>query len=101
MGFFSVRATQKLNCYQTGILRDLFHKGYLYISKLIELYVRPTINYIPLVQNLCRMWSNFSGKSFEERKQEIFIFNPNLIFEPFKANSDWANLSRSSAARRS
>ena len=29
-------------------LRDLFDKGYLYISKLIELYVRRTLNYSPL-----------------------------------------------------
>ena len=90
MGVFWVRAALNLNSYQTGILRDLFDKGYLYISKLIELYVRRTINYILLVQNLCRMSSNFSAKSFEVRKQEIFMFNPNLIFEPFKANSDWA-----------
>ena len=31
-----------------SILRDLFDKGYLYISKLIELYVRRTLNYSPL-----------------------------------------------------
>ena len=34
--------------YQTGILRDLFDKGYVYISKLIELHVRRTLDYSPL-----------------------------------------------------
>ena len=34
--------------YQTDILRDLFDKGYVFISKLIELRVRRTFD--------CRIW---------------------------------------------
>ena len=34
--------------YQTDILHDLFDKGYLYISKLLELHVRRKLDYSPL-----------------------------------------------------
>ena len=34
--------------YQTDILRDLFDKVYLYISKLLELHVRRKLDYSPL-----------------------------------------------------